>query len=433
MISKKKSTQSEAPPQYVEPRTTTEVPQQKTQSPTHCPYRQSALLLEAMAPNKMRIAFFLGAGCPVSIRVGEGDASLPLIPDVLGLTKKVKEQLNANAAHKPVLEAVLLRLKSKGKEDPTVEEILTFIRTLKEVVGDTNHNGLTSTALDGLETEICAITTSVVKVELPNTSTPYNQLSTWIGGIQREHAIEIFTPNYDLLIEQSLEEASVPYFDGFVGSYRTFFDQSSIEHDNLPARWARLWKIHGSINWWKTKENNVQRYNDSKGDDRQMIYPSHLKYEESRRMPYLTMLDRLRSFLGRGQSVLVTCGYSFADDHVNDVILQGLKANANSICFAMVYGDKSKYPAAVKEAKRNANLNLLAADGAIIGTVERDWHIKADTENPFHGLSVRDGKLATNLTQAPEERCKFLLGDFKILGEFLAQQLSNRDEVKKEV
>ncbi len=41
---------------------------------SHCPYRQSTLLQQALAPDKMRIAFLLGAGCPVSIRISEGEA-----------------------------------------------------------------------------------------------------------------------------------------------------------------------------------------------------------------------------------------------------------------------------------------------------------------------------------------------------------------------
>ena len=39
---------------------------------TYCPYRQSTLLQQALAPGKMRIAFLLGAGCTVSIRMPDG-------------------------------------------------------------------------------------------------------------------------------------------------------------------------------------------------------------------------------------------------------------------------------------------------------------------------------------------------------------------------
>lgn len=50
----------------------------------HCPYRQSILLQQALASNKMRIAFFLGAGCPVSIRISESNEVRPFTWAVSG-------------------------------------------------------------------------------------------------------------------------------------------------------------------------------------------------------------------------------------------------------------------------------------------------------------------------------------------------------------
>lgn len=88
--------------------------------------------------------------------------------------------------------------------------------------------------LNGIDEEICKLTTEVVQARLPGDDTPYHQLATWIGGVPRAHAVEVFTSNYDLLMEQSLEERRVPYFDGFVGSANTFFDVASMEQGNLP-------------------------------------------------------------------------------------------------------------------------------------------------------------------------------------------------------
>jgi hypothetical protein len=69
----------------------------------------------------------------------------------------------------------------------------------------------------------------------------------WVGGTNRECAVEIFTPNYDLLFEEAFERAGFPYFDGFTGGHAPFFDPPSIADDVLPARWSRLWKLHGSL------------------------------------------------------------------------------------------------------------------------------------------------------------------------------------------
>ena len=63
--------------------------------PAHCPYRRTTDLLQRLAPNKMRIGFFIGAGCSLSIRDADGK---PLIPDIAGLTKQVKDSLDKDGA-----------------------------------------------------------------------------------------------------------------------------------------------------------------------------------------------------------------------------------------------------------------------------------------------------------------------------------------------
>lgn len=307
--------------------------------------------------------------------------------------------------------------------NPTIEDILSHIRALQDVVRDGSIDGLDKAILSELDAKICAITTVVVGVDLPKLNTPYHQLATWIGGIQRAHPVEVFTPNYDLLVEQALETHKIPYFDGFVGSKHAFFDLTSMENDTLPSRWVRLWKVHGSVNWWRTKDDEVIRREGHSEGDRQMIYPSHLKYNQSRRMPYLAMLDRLRDFLARGQAVLVTCGYSFSDQHLNEVILHGLRSNPTAICFGLLYGSRSGYPEAVLKAQRHPNLSILAADGAVLGTAERDWRLDEQTDHALHGVSVAN-KCTAEATAGAPKNCEFLLGDFRNFGDFLAQQLS---------
>jgi hypothetical protein len=383
----------------------------------------------------MRVAFFLGAGCPTAIRFPNKNATRPLIPDIAGLTRHISEAFNTtdNAPLKTGFGAVTSRLKEGSKPDPNIEEILSHIRLLQDVVGTKQIDGLSREVLTVLDKEICRLTTEVMSVALPSDDTPYHHLAAWVGGIARAHPIEIFTSNYDLLTEQALEKQQVPYFDGFVGSDRTFFDLPSIEQDvlftkepgGLPARWARLWKVHGSINWWRTASGHIERHVDLHDGAQQMIHPSHLKYDESRRMPYLAMLERLRSFLLRGQAVLVTCGYSFSDRHLNDVILQGLTGNSTAVCFGLLFGNRQKYETAIKAARSRANLSLLAEDGAILNTIERDWHSDDKSEHPLCGLAAQVGD-AQSSSASPPKRCKFLLGDFRAFGGFLAHQLSNR-------
>ena len=392
-------------------------------SVSHCPYRQSRLLQQALAPDKMRVAFFIGAGCPVSIQIPDGAASRPLIPDIAGLTARVRKVIEKSEPSKENFTKVLQRLVKSGNANPNIEEILSSLRTLGEVAGGGAVDGLTLEALNNLDREICKVTTEIVSVNLPGDDSPYHRLAAWVGGIARSNSVEIFTSNYDLLVEQALEAQKVPYFDGFVGSNRTFFDLASMEQDKLPTRWARLWKIHGSVNWWKSSSGDVERRKKEEAGDRQMIYPSHLKYDESRRLPYLAMLDRLKAFMASGQAVLITCGYSFSDQHLNEAILQGLSGNANAICFGLLFGELATSKEGVSKARRHPNLSLLGVDGAVIGSIDRHWHSDEKTDDPLHGLAVRKGDIPGRTSSAPE-RCKFLLGDFAAFGEFLARQLA---------
>jgi hypothetical protein len=399
---------------------------------SHCPYRQAKLLQQALASDKVRVAFLLGAGCPVSIRVSSGEnGSKPLIPNIQGLTEEIDTRLRASETLKANYAALKQRLEQGASKAPNVEDILSHLRALQDVVRDGAIDGLNKASLAELDKVICEITTQVVGVSLPDTLTPYHQFATWVSGISRANAVEIFTPNYDLLLEQAFEAVKAPYFDGFIGSKEAFFDLASMETDALPTRWARLWKVHGSINWWRTKGDEVVRRENKSEGDRQMIYPSHLKYDQSRRMPYLAMLDRLRAFLARGQAVLVMNGYSFADQHLNEVILNGLRSNPTAICFALLFGARSNYGDIVKKARVHPNLSLLAADGAVLGTLERAWGSEDQPGHALHGISVKRTATAESNEKVEETKCEFLLGDFKQFGMFLAQQFA-RNEPKDE-
>jgi hypothetical protein len=92
----------------------------------------------------------------------------------------------------------------------------------------------------------------------------------------------------------------------------------------------------------------------------------------------------------------------------------------------MTFNDRINAPKAVELAKRHANLTLLATDGAVIGTVERDWDTATKDTNPAYRIAVGTN-LPASRTKAPATQCKWLLGDFAAFGQFLAHQLSTRD------
>ena len=256
---------------------------------------------QVLAADKLLVGFLLGAGCPCSIRVPneKGEGSDPLIADIEGLTKTTsKALLDAEDTARPFRRLCEV-LVEDGTDKPNIEVMLSKIRSLRDAAGAGDVRGLSADNLRELDRAICAEISETVAKTLPGDGTPYHCLAEFAYS-RRVPPLEIFTTNYDLLTEQALESRGVAFFDGFVGSARPFFDEQSIEDDVLPDRWTLLWKLHGSINWRFNRNTKViSRSLDPSDGDGLLIHPSHLKYDESRRMPYLVMIDRTGGWTGR--------------------------------------------------------------------------------------------------------------------------------------
>lgn len=278
--------------------------------PIHDATQQARNLRQVLQDDKQRIGCFLGAGCPLGIYDTNGEKSLVLIPAVVELTKRVADGLlgidtasGGDTTFKQHWDFLCDECNPNDGTDPTVEDVLTELRTLANRRGNAEVMGMTKKALIDLDAKICELITIEIKKSLPGHRTSYNRFASWVGGIDRRAPMEIFTPNYDLLFEQAFEQHPLPHFDGFVGSREPWFDLASIEHDVIPARWTRLWKLHGSINWERNEEimdgakiARVVRVTREAAAGKVMIFPSHLKYDQSRRLPYLAMIDRLKAF-----------------------------------------------------------------------------------------------------------------------------------------
>ena len=363
----------------------------------------------------------------------------PLIPDIAGLTKFVSDELQSKDKKKKNNYDLLLdELNKTGNTNPNIEDILSFVRGLKQVsVGASDVRGLTEKNLDELEKNISQKIVEKTNVELPNGETPYHQLAKWIHLIDRgDSPIECFTTNYDLLTEQAFEETGVAYFDGFAGSRRPFFDLRAIEDSLIPKHWTRLWKVHGSINWYFNSKKEIYRSTEVKEGNSCIIDPSHLKYDQSRKMPYLALIDRLNSFLRQTSAVLITCGYSFSDIHLNDTIVNALKANPTAMVIALLYdthtfkdaGGKivNRYEKAFSHAKDRLNLSAWTFDEAVIGGQQGEWKVSKPETLPDENLAdaivqIGETKKAED-SIAEEEKIihyQLQLGNFAKFGNFL--------------
>lgn len=404
---------------------------------SHNPYKHIRFLRQSLSQDKKPIGFFLSAGCPLSVNMPEGE--WPLIPDVTGLTKFVHGELKAKDGEaKNSYDSLLDELSKAKKNINNIEDVLSFVRGLQQVCIGNTVRGFSEKDLEDLEKNICTKIVSKLNVCLPDKLSPYHKLTSWISSIDREKPLEIFTTNYDLLLEQAFEEISVPYFDGFVGSRQSFFDLRALEENLIPKHWTRLWKIHGSINWFQRDNKEVFRSSDVHNKDigaSHLIYPSHLKYEQSRKMPYLALVDQLNRFLRQQASLLILSGYSFNDEHINDTILNALKANPTTMVIALMFdnlsyidGDKKqivRYPNALTLALQRSNLAIWCYDEAVIGTVRSEWKVSREydeEENLGRCINIIQEKKKDDDGNELEEMAtkhQLLLGDFAKLGDFL--------------
>lgn len=395
---------------------------------THDPLKHIKFLRQTLSQDKKPLGFFISAGCPLAVNMPDGD--WPLIPDVAKLTQFVTKELKSkteekNDYDKLIDEVNLAKQDEKKIDEINIEDILSFLRGLKEVSVGNSVRGFTKDNLVELEKNICNKIVEKLEVKLPDKDTPYHKLAQWIS-IDREKPIEVFTTNYDLLLEEAFEDLSIPYFDGFVGSRQSFFDLRAVEDNLIPKHWTRLWKIHGSINWFQKENKEVYRSSLSKNNgESHLIYPSHLKYEQSRKMPYLALIDQLNRFIRQPNSLLIISGYSFNDQHLNDTIISALRANPNSMAIALLFETLTfekdgatieRYPDAIKRAERRNNLAIWAYDEAIIGTARGKWKISSDIENEDN---LANCIKIPSIEDLEEKQTLLKLGDFSKLGDFL--------------
>ena len=136
-------------------------------------------------------------------------------------------------------------------------------------------------------------------------------------------------------------------------------------------------------------------------------------------MPYLAMIDRLRAFLRQPTATLILCGYSFRDEHINEVIVQGLQSTQTAIGFSLLFGKIADYPQAVKLACERPNLSLLARDGAVISGRQASWPEKEAASVPTgNGVAWKPVKAGD---EKANKQAEFLLGDFAEFGKFLRE------------
>jgi hypothetical protein len=293
----------------------------------------------------------------------------------------------------------------------TLEQALSRLRRIEALLEDTTDevDGLTAATAGELDREVCRRIVEALDIGSADL-VPTLRFAAWAARASYHLPVELFTINYDLLLETALESLGVPYFDGFVGALRARFRTELVEasqgdgDDWLPSFLVRLWKVHGSVNWaWDGNEaNGIVRLGVPVGNhEPAAIYPSDAKYDESRRVPFVVLQDRLRRALHQPETLMFITGYSFGDDHLNEMLFDAARRRPRTEIVAFCF---DTIPASLADrALTTPNLQAIAPSEAILGGVRGNWDEPDDVPTDLWA----GGKLA--------------LGDFANLSSFLAR------------
>jgi hypothetical protein len=338
-------------------------------------------LRDHLARHDKPIAFFFGAGTSCSVRVptGDGAPAQPLIPAVPGLTAACKKD-GADLGEKYAKAWALMEAQcAEAKQDPHVENILSRLRMMLNAIGkDDTLSGLKTDELEKLEESVRKTIARLVTPDLKGLPIdfPHRKFARWLAKTSRKACVEIFTVNYDVLIEHGLESERVPVFDGFVGSYQPFFLADSLRRaETAPgAHWTRLWKMHGSVTWRRIEQDGRVRV--VRGDPDlagEMILPSFQKYDESRQQPYAAFVDRLTRFLEQDDALLIVAGFSFGDEHINNLIFGALENRPRTHVYALQFEELSEDSVLIKRAYQRSNLIVVGPKTGVIGGRRAKW------------------------------------------------------------
>jgi len=357
---------------------------------THDPRQVAEDLRNHLAMHDRRLFFLFGAGTSSAVNIapdpsaGEKPKYEPLIPGIDGLTKLCREAVcDLSTDHEKAWGTLVKQCKKDGRR-VNVEDILSNIRMKIDAIGENETLvGLDLTKLIDFENKICTTIAKTVNPKIPE-NTPHNELASWVRKVNRTEPIEVFTTNYDLLFETAFETERVPAFDGFVGMYRPFFYPECLDDEDLlpTSNWIRLWKLHGSVNWILEDSPKGKRIiRSSPTESGELILPSQRKYDESRKQPYMGYMDRLTHILNFEHALLITCGYSFGDEHINAILYSALDNRNTSNIIALQFQELNEEDSLVEAAVRCSNLTVIGPNGGVISGSWGLWQLSQPVDN----------------------------------------------------
>ena len=218
-----------------------------------------------------------------------------------------------------------------------------------------------------------------------------NFLMSFASRTGTRERLNIFTTNYDRLIEAGSELAGLHLLDRFIGTLAPIFRSSRLDidmHYNPPGirgepRYlegvARFTKLHGSIDWVNTGTDirriglafgsqDLSNFLNAPGIEdanvkKLMIYPNAAKDRETTEYPYVELFRDFAAALCRPNSTLIAYGYGFGDEHINRVIRDMLTIPSTHLVVISYEEMEGRILAKFNEFARPSQISLIVGNG----------------------------------------------------------------------
>lgn len=171
---------------------------------------------------------------------------------------------------------------------------------------------------------------------------------------QTPKSVNLFTTNYDLYIEKSVDEligtSRFVFNDGANGYFKRVLESSNYNrvvsykglNDNyiseIPS--ISLIKPHGSMNW--SEQNGIITIGNEVAKTPKIVKPTGIEEQDTYLdNHYYEMLRVFQLELDKQQSVLFTIGFSFQDKHIGKMVKRALQ-NPELFVIAFGYSDEDK-------------------------------------------------------------------------------------------
>ena len=284
-------------------------------------------------------SFLLGAGCSKC-------GGKPLIDE---LTEKVLNVAGSDLKNHSKI------LKDSGDRPATIEDFINYLIKYRDILDKITNLDDHKLSIAEIDKWLSQIKTEIVKEVADHwEASPYHE-----RFLQRLRCSgdrgprDIFSLNYDTLLEASLDSLRLPYADGFRGTNRGWFDSGIFDEASTGIAY-RIFKLHGSINWTRDANGHVRRGRNANEDTKDkpvVIYPSEQKYLQTQYGVYETLIGRFRNRLriAKVNNCLIVLGYSFNDEHINEAIRDAVNANKSNLTVIAFIGPETNH---VKQKER---------------------------------------------------------------------------------